>query len=202
MARRLAPEVNAGSMADIAFLLLIFFLVTTTIESDYGISRRLPPKIETESKMILQERNLFEIQLNQSDEILAQGVPINVHELKAKLKAFLDNGSDTCAYCKGMRDNSMSEHPTKAVVSLVNSRETSYEMYIQVQNELLTAYDELRNREAQRLYGLSYASLLTQFRDPDQMNQKDLIASRIKVVEALFPEKVSEKEDSSVNVNL
>ncbi|MHA7055918.1 ExbD/TolR family protein [Aquimarina sp. M1] len=141
MAKRLAPEVNAGSMADIAFLLFIFFLVSTTIETDYGISRRLPPPPEeVKTEILIKEKNVFRVELNQMNELFAEKKPLRLAELKSAAIAFLDNGggkaAEYCSYCKGERDPKSSDNPNKAVISFINSRETTYEMYISVQNEV------------------------------------------------------------------
>ncbi len=105
MTRRLAPSVNAGSMADIAFLLLIFFLVTTTIETDHGISRKLPPLIDDPGKTLIKEKNIFRVELNQNNELLVEGAIMDIGALKKAAIAFLDNGAGVedwqCNYCKG-----------------------------------------------------------------------------------------------------
>ena len=91
MAKRAAPEVNAGSMADIAFLLLIFFLVTTTIETDSGINRKLPPTDEVVDPPIIKERNIFNVMINKSDLLLVNGKPSDITLLKDQAKEFLAN---------------------------------------------------------------------------------------------------------------
>jgi len=144
---RATPEVNAGSMADIAFLLLIFFLVTTTIDTDKGISIRLPPmpedKVE-ENKVILKERNVLKILVNSADQLLVDGKLVTIKELKKTTKNFIDNPS---------QDPDLAESPRKAVISLKNDRGTSYNTYIQVHNELKAAYNELREAKAQAEHG-------------------------------------------------
>ncbi len=128
------PQVNASSMADIAFLLLIFFLVTTTIASDKGIAVLLPPKIDQQDVKI-NERNIFNILINSKDMLLAEDEPCELEDLKAKVKAFVTNNDV---------DPKLSESPDKAVVSLKTDRGTSYERYIMVYDELKKAYHELR----------------------------------------------------------
>ncbi|WP_132066258.1 ExbD/TolR family protein, partial [Aquimarina spinulae] len=150
MARRAAPEVNAGSMADIAFLLLIFFLVTTTIETDTGISRKLPPPQEEEIEPpVLKQKNIFVVELNKNNDLLVEEAPMELKDLREAAIKFLDNGGgrgeEACSYCQGDRDPSSSDNPTKAVISLNNNRETNYGAYIAVQNELVAAYTTLRN---------------------------------------------------------
>ena len=141
MAKRSAPEVNAGSMADIAFLLLIFFLVTTTIEKDSGINRKLPPIEESDEDVIIKQKNIFTVLLNGKDQLLVEDELMEVKDLRAAAVEFLDNGGDgSCDYCKGSRDSRSSDNPDKAIISLKNERETSYAAYISVQNELVAAY--------------------------------------------------------------
>ena len=152
MAKRSAPEVNAGSMADIAFLLLIFFLVTTTIEKDSGLNRKLPPIEEDVEPPIIKQRNIFTVLLNGKDQLLVEEDLMEIKDLRAAAIEFLDNnGDETCTYCKGAKDTSSSDNPDKAIISLKNDRETSYATYISVQNELVAAYNVLRNRRALEL---------------------------------------------------
>ena len=159
-----APEVNAGSMADIAFLLLIFFLVTTTIETDAGLDRMLPPIEPPETDVVIKQKNIFQVNINKAGQLLADGELIELKNLREKAKAFLENNGDgSCNYCSGgRRDASSSDNPTKAIISLKNDRETKYGTYITVQNELVAAYNTLRNREALRLYGMKYTQMESQ----------------------------------------
>ena len=166
MAKRAAPEVNAGSMADIAFLLLIFFLVTTTIETDSGINRKLPPIEESKQDVIIKQKNIFTVLLNGKDQLLVEDELMELKDLRKAAITFLDNGGDgTCTYCKGKRDPSSSDNPDKAVISLKNERETSYKMYIAVQNELVAAYNVLRDIRAQGLYGKSFVEMEANLND-------------------------------------
>ncbi|KAA1247445.1 biopolymer transporter ExbD [Aquimarina sp. RZ0] len=196
MARRVAPEVNAGSMADIAFLLLIFFLVSTTIETDYGISRRLPPPPEDhKAEVVIKEKNLFRVELNQAGALFVEKKPMQLMDLKEAAVAFLDNGGSKeqlCSYCKGLGDPASSDHPDSAVISLVNSRETKYEAYIAVQNEILSAYAELRNREGLRLYKKSYPQMRSDMKDPGYSGDKKVLKEQISTLQSMYPEKLSE----------
>jgi biopolymer transport protein ExbD len=138
------PEVNAGSMADIAFLLLIFFLVTATISSDEGINRKLPSDIP--STIVLHERNVLRIMINNDDQIMVDTDVVEIEALKDIAKDFIDNNGDgTCGFCNGSQSKKSSENPSKAVISLQNGRNTSYDQFIAVQNELTKAYYELRD---------------------------------------------------------
>jgi len=199
MARRAAPEVNAGSMADIAFLLLIFFLVTTTIETDSGISRKLPPPQDEEvPPPILKEKNIFVVELNKNNDLLVEETPMELKDLREAAIKFLDNGGgageDACNYCQGSKDPSSSDNPTKAVISLRNNRETNYETYIAVQNELVAAYTTLRNREAQRLFGKTFVQMEKDLKDVNYTGNKESLKEDIKKIQFLFPEKLSEAE--------
>ena len=179
--RRGLPEINAGSMADIAFLLLIFFLVTTTMDVDSGISRKLPPMPEENVEIPeIHKRNIFVVLINKNNKILAGiGSPTNIIEingdgsissLKDDVKTFITNN--------GGEPNS-SESPDKAVVSLQNQEGTSYKTYIQVQNELTKAYNELRDEKSNVDYGKDFNRL-------DNEEQKK--------IKDFYPMKVSEAE--------
>jgi len=144
---RSAPKVNAGSMADIAFLLLIFFLVTTTIANDTGINRKLPRDCPPgqDCSIDIHERNILRISLNNQNNIMVDEELISLDQLKELTKAFLDNNGDkSCDYCSGYGVPSASDNPTKAIISLQSANQTSYELFIAVQDELTKAYAELR----------------------------------------------------------
>jgi len=199
MARRSAPEVNAGSMADIAFLLLIFFLVTTTIETDSGISRKLPPpQEENVEPPILKQKNIFVVEVNKNNDLLVEEVPMELKDLREAAIKFLDNGGgqgeEACNYCQGDKDPSSSDNPTKAVISLRNNRETNYSTYISVQNELVAAYTTLRNREAERLFGKTFVQMEKDLKDVNYTGNKERLKEDIKKIQFLFPEKLSEAE--------
>jgi len=206
MARRGgAPEVSAGSMADIAFLLLIFFLVTTTIETDAGLDRMLPPMEPPDTDVIIKEKNIFQVNINKNGQLLADDNLINLKELREKAKEFLDNNGDgTCAYCKGKKDAGSSDNPQKAIISLKNDRETKYSTYITVQNELVGAYNELRNREAERLFKRTFVEMEAEYLNPETKDKLDEDAydelkGKVKRIQELFPQKLSEAETSSSN---
>ena len=146
---RLSNEVNAGSMADIAFLLLIFFLVTTTLDIDKGITVKLPPWSEEEPDITkLNKRNVYSVLVNAQNQLLVRGELMNVKELREKTKEFIANPQ---------RREDLAERPTKAIISLKNDRGTKYETYLEVYNELKAAYNELWTEEAQRMYGEPYS---------------------------------------------
>ncbi len=200
MARRAgAPEVNAGSMADIAFLLLIFFLVTTTIETDAGLDRMLPPIEPPETDVIIKQKNIFQVLINKDGQLLADDNVIQIADLREKAKDFLDNNGDgTCTYCRGRKIPESSDNPTKAIISLKNDRETKYSTYITVQNEIVGAYNDLRNREAQRLYGQDFTNMEATYLNPETPSGvKDDLKEKVKKIQDLFPQKFSEAETSS-----
>ncbi len=202
MARRSAPEVNAGSMADIAFLLLIFFLVTTTIETDSGINRKLPPMDEIIDPPIIKERNIFTVVVNKNNQILVEEKPMDLRDIRKEAVAFLDNGGglgdEACDYCQGNKDRSSSDNPEKAIISLKNDRETDYKIYISVQNELVAAYNELRDREFTRLYpseNMSYVEADKKYSDPrPDKTVKEKLKEKLSVIKTLYPMKLSEAE--------
>ena len=145
---RTAPEINAGSMADIAFLLLIFFLVTTTIAEDKGVLVKLPPwSDEPPPELRLNERNVYSVLVNANNQLLVRGTPKNIDNLREDAKDFIMNPT---------RDEMMAEDPKKAIISLKNDRGTKYETYLKVYNELKAAYNELREEEALKRHNKSF----------------------------------------------
>ena len=197
---------NAGSMADIAFLLLIFFLVTTTIETDAGLDRMLPPLEPPETDVVIKQKNIFTVNINKNGQLLVEEELTELKDLRAKAMAFLDNGGspsgtpDYCNYCKGRRDASSSDSPSKAIISLKNDRETKYATYITVQNELVGAYNDLRNREAQRLYGRDFTEMEAEFLNPETPSRiRDELKDKVKRIQELFPQKLSEAQTSTAN---
>jgi len=167
---RSVPEINAGSMADIAFLLLIFFLVTTTMDVDTGIGRKLPPTAEEQEPEDMQgnARNIYEVYVNKQDKLLVEDDIMKIEDLREGAKQFINNNG---------KNPKLSDSPDKAIISLVNSRGTSYETYIAVQNELTAAYNELRNTAAMNKY---------------RMNYTELDKEKRKIIRKMYPMKISE----------
>jgi biopolymer transport protein ExbD len=203
--RKGAPEVNAGSMADIAFLLLIFFLVTTTIETDAGLDRMLPPIEPPDTDVIIKQKNIFTVNINKNGQLLVEEKLMDIQDLRAEAIAFLDNGGspagtpEYCNYCKGKRDASSSDNPQKAIISLKNDRETPYSTYITVQNELVAAYNDLRNRESRRLYGRDFTEMESEYLNPETPSSvRDELKEKVQRVQELFPQKLSEAETSKI----
>ncbi|EGD33989.1 MULTISPECIES: ExbD/TolR family protein [unclassified Capnocytophaga] len=201
MARRSIPEVNAGSMADIAFLLLIFFLVTTDISSNAGITAKLPPKVpqQEQQEPPINERNLFVVLVNKQNQLLVEDKLMNIKNLRKAAVEFLDNGGgsadEACSYCQGKHDPTSSDNPNKAVISLQNDRETNYDTYIVVQNELVAAYYELRERERKRLYPneVSYKEMDAEFNAAKTSDKrKEELRPKLEKLQELFPKKLVE----------
>lgn len=165
MAKKKTPAINSSSTADIAFLLLCYFLMTTTMGSQMGLSRRLPPIPEKDQKVEDQKinrRNIFIVKINSADRILAGSEPLDVSQLKDKVKEFLDNPYDNPSFSekeeKEIEGYGMCK-VSKGVISLQNDRGTSYQAYIAVQNELVKAVNELRDQFSYRAYGKNFAKL-------------------------------------------
>jgi hypothetical protein len=201
MARRSSPEINAGSMADIAFLLLIFFLVTTTMETDRGISRKLPPMDDQQEPPVIRQKNIFVVLVNNNNELLVEDEPMELSQLRQAAIEFLDNGGgvgeEACDYCQGAGDPTSSDNPDKAIISLGTDRRTDYSTYISVQNELVAAYTFLRNREAQRLFGMDFTTMEANYKDVNWRGNKDQLKERIDQITAMYPQKLSEAEPRS-----
>ncbi|MBF03426.1 MAG: biopolymer transporter ExbD [Flavobacterium sp.] len=198
MAKREAPEVNAGSMADIAFLLLIFFLVTTTIGVDQGINRLLPRYEENPPVPPINERNIMRVLVNRDNQLLVNERPMDIRELRQAAIDFLDNnGAQQCSYCQGKKDPNSSDGPDDAVISLMNDGQTTYETYIAVQNELVAAYYFLRDRESMRRYGRKYTEIEYIANDPASKAVDGLIDDlqpKVKLIQDLYPMRLSEAE--------
>ena len=240
MARRALPGIPTGSMADIAFLLLVFWLMTTTLDVDSGILRRLPPIDTEQDSEVVKKRNIYEVLVNFRNELLVEGEFANISELKkgamefmtntgvfteevgeedltsrtwvrrafveekvntfnAEVKRLEDKGDEEekLKSVKKVRDNWQSkldainffgeyrELVPAAVISIQNDKGTSYETYIEVQNELASALGQLRDDLCQKHWKLNYTEL-------DEKLEADQI--RIKAVRNVFPNRISEAE--------
>ena len=161
--KKKVPDLNAGSMADISFLLLVFFLVTTTMDTDTGITRRLPPPIENpEMDVKVKERNIMNVMINKYDKLLVNGKPGDVATIKDLTKEFItprpndEKAPETEVKEIELLGNIML---SKGVVSLKNDRGTSYAMYISVQNELARAFNEMKDEMSLKHFNQHYADL-------------------------------------------
>lgn len=204
MAKRDIPEINAGSMADIAFLLLIFFLVTTTMDIDAGIPRKLPPKADPNVQPPdIKKRNVLVVNVGRDGNILVNGEDyLEINQIKNRAVEFLDNGEgkgkdgNFCTYCEGKKLVDSSIHPNRAVISLQSSRDTKHGIYIQVTNELVRAYNELRDREAQKIYGESFDDILAEAK---KKPKDEILKAKVTKVRDRFPMLLSEAEPIKIN---
>ena len=189
MARRAAPEINAGSIADIAFLLLIFFLVTTTMNVDTGITRILPPPLKNKKEKVdVKERNVLKILINNHNFMLVNGEPANINNLAGKIVDFMTVHPNNKSYPE-VKEEYIPElgkkvMMTKGIVSLKNDRGTSYNMYIKVQDAIATAFNKMKNQASLKYFGVKFDQLLD--------NRK------IKTINKLVPIRVSEAEPENV----
>ena len=189
MAKKKVPEINGSSMADIAFIALIFFLMVTTMDKEEGISRLLPPIPPEDQKVENQEvnrRNIIQVKINSNDRLLAGSQPMEVSQLKDKIKEFMTNPYDD----PNLPEKEIKDIPglgpvpvTKGVISLQNDRGTTYQAYITVQNELIKAVNELRDDFSMKTYGKKYSKL-------DEERQE--------IVRQAVPQRISEAEPKDV----
>lgn len=170
---RESAEINGSSMADIAFLLLIFFLVTTTINVDTGIGMVLPPPITDDNPPPpIRERNLMNILVSSTGQILMDEQPVLIGEVKEKLIEFIDNPTN---------NEELSISPEAAIVSLKTQRATPYNIYIDMLDEVMSAYKDLRDAAARSNYGVEYAQLAED--SPQQKQIKDMYPKKISIAE-------------------
>lgn len=162
---RATPEINAGSMADIAFLLLIFFLVTTTMDSDLGIARLLPPiqeKPTDENKVDVNKRNVLIVNINFRNELQVGGEIIQMSSLREKVKEFILNPNDN-QNLSAKKDEEIDffgkMQISKGIISLTNDLGTSYKTYVEVQNEVTEAINELRDKISKEQFGKIFDKL-------------------------------------------
>lgn len=184
--KRKIGEINSSSMADIAFLLLIFFLVTTSMSTSTGLSRRLPQpllKDQVIPPVDINKRNIFIVKINSQNQLLVQGEELSVKELRARAKEFIQNPNNDESLPVKTKVNipliGEMDITKDHVVSLQNDVDTQYQAYIEVQNELVAAYNELRNELSKEKFGKNFADL-----DEDQQN----------AIQDVYPQKISEAE--------
>ena len=182
------PGINSSSTADIAFMLLIFFLTTTSMDTDKGLARRLPPppdpNVKQNDDLKVKERNVLQVRINKDNQLMVGSEYMEVTQLRAKAKEFIANPND--------EESKPEKHVVNIpllggdcmvtknhVISVTNDVGTSYQAYIDVQNELVAAYNELRNEKAKSAFGKDYAEC-----DEDEQ----------KAIREFFPQKISEAE--------
>jgi len=186
------PQINSGSMADISFLLISFFLLTSSINTDMGISRKLPPPLDPNVKPPeIKERNVFTVLVNQNDRLLVEGKPGDLSTIKNLAKEFMSNPSNDpnlpeleMKFIPNLGDVLL---PKSAVISLKNDRGTSYEMYLKVQNELTAAINELRDELSVQKFGVKMSIL---------GNEEQIAA-----IKAAIPVPISEAEPENIGGN-
>jgi biopolymer transport protein ExbD len=209
MASKKIPEINSTSTADIAFMLLIFFLVTTTMDVDSGITRKLPPPVpdDVEPPPPVKERNVFIVLLNANNQLLVESRLMDVTQLTDATKEFILNPrnnpdlsvciplSQKLAKSTSVGDTKGAEkwqrllslfgdvRISKGIVSLQNDRGTGYGHYIAVQNELVRAFNELKEDLAQKTWGKKY---------------DDLIEDQQKLIRQIYPLSISEAEPRNI----
>ena len=186
--KRTMPGVNATSTADIAFMLLIFFLTTTSMNTDKGLARRLPPPpdpaMKKQDNLKVKERNVLQVRINKDNQLMVGSEYLEVSQLKAKAKEFIANPNND----ENLPEKHLKNIPLLGgdvmvtenhVISVTNDVGTTYQAYIDVQNELVAAYNELRNEAAKANFGKDYAEC-----DEDQK----------KAIRDFIPQKISEAE--------
>ena len=191
MASKKTPEINGGSMADISFLMLIFFLMVSTMDSEQGLSRRLPPMPDKNAKVEdikVNRRNILEVKINSRDAVFAGSEYISdVSQLDQIVIDFLTNptNNEKLAAKKDKEIEGFGTYPvSEGVISLQNDRSTHYEIYLEVQNALVRAINTIRDDFATRHFGKKYAAL-----DEDQQ----------KIVRTAIPQNISEAEPKDVS---
>lgn len=186
------PEINGGSMADIAFLLLIFFLVATTMDIDTGLSRKLPPMPEPgaqEDNKQIKERNVFVVLINANDQLMVEGKQLELTKLREEAKEFIVNPANK----ENLPEKEAREIDffgevmvPKGIISLMNDRGTSYGIYIKVQNELIAAYNEVRDEVAMQKFGKRF---------------DDLTEDKQDAIKEFYPQIISEAEPKNIGGN-
>lgn len=186
MAKKI-PQINASSMADISFLLLIFFLVTTSMDVNQGLARRLPAPIPPDQKVEdtdINKRNLMVVKINSANQLMVQGQLMDVKQLRETAKEFIKNENDEPNLPKLVEEDfgepiGVQRYTKDHVISVQNDVDTQYQAYLDVQNELVAAYNELRNECAQKYFHTSY---------------NELSEEQQKQVQKVYPQKISEAE--------
>ena len=181
------PQINASSMADSSFLLLIFFLVTTSMDVNQGLARRLPAPIPPDQKVEdkdINKRNLLVVKINSANQLMVQGQLMDVKQLREKAKEFILNANNADNFPKVYEEDfgapfGVVKYTKDHVISVQNDVDTQYQAYLDVQNELVAAYNELREECAQKYFHKAYNEL-----EEEQQKQ----------IQKIYPQKISEAE--------
>jgi biopolymer transport protein ExbD len=193
MAKKI-PQINASSMADISFLLLIFFLVTTSMDVNQGLTRRLPAPIPPDQKIEdtdINKRNLLVVKINSANQLMVQGQEMSVKQLREKAKEFIANVNDDANLPKLYEEDfgapiGVVKYAKNHVISVQNDVDTQYQAYLDVQNELVAAYNELRDECARKYFHKAFNEL-------DEDDQK--------LIQKVYPQKISEAEPKNYGGN-
>ena len=187
------PGLNTSSTADISFMLLIFFLVTTSMDTDMGLARRLPPppeKDQEEAEIDVKERNVLNVRLIAAGNLMVNHDFLDIKQLRARAKEFIKNENNLSSlpekHMKNIELLGQCAVTDKHVISVQTDRGTSYNVYFQVQNELVAAYNELRDELSKARFGKPYAALT----DEQQV-----------AIRAYYPQKISEAEPKNYGGN-
>lgn len=208
MARKKLPEINASSMADIAFLLLTFFLIASSMEKSEGIQRQLPDMTRDKQDITIkvEQRNAIEFIANAYGQILYKENPtdirqVNLKEVKDLVKRFVDNGGgvnkdgEPCNYCQGSRSPELSAHPDLAIVSVKFDKGTSWKDYMALQGEIEAAYDELKAAYVKRTYNRDWSELVPNPSKGDDEGDNAIIKDANKK----YPKIIAEPEPSDAS---
>lgn len=191
MSRKESPEINTGSIADIAFLLLIFFLVTTTMNVDSGINRKIAEKPIEDIIIDIKEKNILEVNINFKNEIFIDSKIVELTDIKQIAIDFidnaggLDNNNTPCDWCEGNNSETSSDHPSKALIAIKSDRNTNYETYIATLDQLNASYTFLRNKVSIKLYNQNYETLLNAYKKSN--NNDKILKNKIKIVREKYP---------------
>lgn len=173
--KRAEAEIPTASMADIAFLLLIFFLVTTTIDVDTGILMQLPPPLDEEQKPPpIKERNMLAILVNAQGDILVENEITSLPDVRREVIRHVTNNGVNPKYA---------EDADKAIVSLKTDRKTNYDVYIDVLDEVWMGYREIWDGEARRLGFTDYTSYQERLGEEEVDQVKEKIKAKISLAE-------------------
>jgi len=190
--KKKVPALNASSMADISFLLLIFFLVTTSMDVNQGLARRLPAisNEQVDKPQDVNRRNFFYVKINSQNELLVQGEPLDIKQLREKAKEFIENPNNASNLPVKVEEEipglGLVSYTKDHIISVQNDVDTQYQMYLNVQNELVAAYNELRDDFSKQRWGKVYNEL-----DEDQQ----------KLVQKVYAQRISEAEPKNYGGN-